>query len=114
MSSSKKFSIFIPNISIEYDKNHVANILRFIGNISDIHFVYKLNKKGKQYINAFVHFAYVNEHDINVKEIIKSMNDPAITVYLNEPFPHWGLLINNSTYVAKKRDEIEPVPVPIC
>lgn len=110
MSSSKKFSILIPNMSTEYDKKYVAERLRFIGNISEIHFVNRINKKGKQYINAFVHFAYVNEDDINVIELINAMDDQAYTVYLDDPY--WALLKSNSTYVEKKRDEIAPVPLP--
>ena len=57
MSSIKNISLYIPHVFPNFSKEYIADAFKNIGEVSDINFVAKKDRKGKDYNAVYVHFS---------------------------------------------------------
>jgi hypothetical protein len=86
---NQSLSLYIPHVFANITKKTIIDTLEFqgIGKVKEIDFVEKMDKKGKLYNTAFVHFEqwYDNISALNFQERVKNPDKEARIVY-NDPW----------------------------
>lgn len=56
MSAIKNISLYIPHVFPNFDKEYLRNQFSFVGEVSEIDFVAKQDRNGKNYNQVYIHF----------------------------------------------------------
>jgi len=72
------FSVYIPYVFTNFDKTYVTNVFKKYGDVRDVDFVNKTDKRGKSYNSVFVHFNTCSEkfeNDVKTQKDFKITHD---------------------------------------
>jgi len=96
MSAIANISLYIPHVFPNFDKEYIANTFKRIGEVSEIDFVAKQDRNGKNYNAVYVHFKkwYTNKRTLVFYD---SVVDPAkeARLYHDDPW-YWKVLPNTA------------------
>jgi hypothetical protein len=95
MSAIKNISLYIPHVFPNFDKEYVANAFKHIGEISQIDFVAKQDRNGKNFNAVYVHFNkwYKNKDNINFQYNVENGSEKW---YHDDSQYYWIVLPNNA------------------
>ena len=95
---STQLSVFIPHVFINIDKDRIKRVFHslYLGNVSNIDFVLKIDAKGNAYNAAYVHFEswYNTQAATSFQSRVLSSSEGAKLVY-DEPW-FWVVLENKA------------------
>lgn len=93
------FSIYIPHVFPNFDKKYVADVFSDYGEVTQVDFVAKQDRDGKDYNAVYVHLNRRNRSDISFDHFKSGVEDRAKTgglrVHHDEPW-YWIVLPNNA------------------
>jgi hypothetical protein len=96
MSAMKNISLYIPHVFPNFDKEYVAKAFKNIGEVSQIDFVAKQDRNGKDFNAVYVHFNkwYTNKKAIAFYESVIDETKEARLIH-DEPW-YWIVLPNTA------------------
>ena len=104
MSAIKNISLYIPHVFPNFDKEYVATAFKNIGEVSNIDFVAKQDRKGDNYNAVYVHFKlwYTNREAVQLYNDVLDVENEA-RLYHDEQW-YWIVLPNTAKkYVPGER-----------
>jgi len=104
MSAIKNISLYIPHVFPNFDKEYVTTAFKNIGEVSNIDFVAKQDRKGDNYNAVYVHFKlwYTNREAVQLYNDVLDVENEA-RLYHDEQW-YWIVLPNTAKkYVPGER-----------
>lgn len=106
-SSSSHISVFIPRVGFTTSENNIKDIFRVynVGSVNYVDFIVKKDKKGRQYLAAYVHFKYLYDRE-NAYQFISCIKNKKsqVRIYYN-PKNFW--VVQENKYVGRKNSLIK-------
>lgn len=97
-------SLFIPFVFPNFDQNYVTQAFATVGDVNHVDFVAKLDRKGRHYNAAYIHFNYWHDNEINRVVQFNVSRNNLFKWYHDESKYYWIVLPNHSKkYIPGER-----------